>query len=79
MCLDAVGAAMGIACLCRKKGKPFHIVLDLENNSAEKLIEEIDELIACACDIIENPAKYDIIRFQSDFKLYKSKANCRFA
>ncbi len=39
--LDAVGAAMGIACLCRKKGKPAHIVLDLENNAAEKLIEEI--------------------------------------
>jgi c-di-AMP phosphodiesterase-like protein len=32
---------MGIACLCRKKGKPFHIVLDMEENSAGKLIEEI--------------------------------------
>ena len=39
--LDAVGAAMGISCLCRKKGKSAHIVLDLENNSAERLIEEI--------------------------------------
>ena len=39
--LDAVGAAMGIACLCRKKGKPFHIVLDLEFNTSEKLIDEI--------------------------------------
>ena len=39
--LDAVGAAMGISCLCRKKGKPFHIVLDLENNAAERLVEEI--------------------------------------
>lgn len=39
--LDAVGAAMGIACLCRKKNKPVHIVLDLENNAAKKLIEEI--------------------------------------
>ncbi len=39
--MDAVGAAMGIACLCRKKGKPFYIVLDLQMNSAEKLIEEI--------------------------------------
>ena len=39
--LDAVGAAMGIACLCRKKGKPAYIVLDLENNAAQKLIEEI--------------------------------------
>ena len=39
--LDAVGAAMGIACLCRKKNKPVNIVLDLENNSAQKLIDEI--------------------------------------
>jgi len=39
--LDAVGAAMGISCMCRKKGKPFHIVLDLENNAAPKLLEEI--------------------------------------
>lgn len=39
--LDAVGAAMGIACLCRKKNKPVHIVLDMENNAAQKLIEEI--------------------------------------
>ena len=39
--LDAVGAAMGIACLCRKKGKKPYIVLDLQNNMAGKLIEEI--------------------------------------
>ncbi len=39
--LDAVGAAMGISCLCRKKGKRFNIVLDLHNNSAEQLIDEI--------------------------------------
>ena len=39
--LDAVGAAMGIACLCRKKGKKPYIVLDLANNMAGKLIEEI--------------------------------------
>ena len=39
--MDAVGAAMGISCLCRKKEKPFHIVLDLENNAASGLIEEI--------------------------------------
>ena len=42
--LDAVGAAMGIACLCRKKGKPFYIVLDLQQNAAERLIEEIREV-----------------------------------
>ncbi|MBQ3487886.1 MAG: DHH family phosphoesterase, partial [Clostridia bacterium] len=39
--LDAVGAAMGIACLCRKRGRKFSIVLDLENNSAKRLVEEI--------------------------------------
>ena len=42
--LDAVGAAMGIGCLCRKKGKPFYIVLDLQNNMAEKLIDEIRQV-----------------------------------
>ena len=40
--LDAVGAAMGIACLCRKKGKKAYIVLDRENNSAGGLIAQID-------------------------------------
>ena len=39
--LDAVGAAMGIACLCRKRGKKFNIVLDLQNNASKRLIEEI--------------------------------------
>ncbi|MBR4863402.1 MAG: DHH family phosphoesterase [Oscillospiraceae bacterium] len=39
--MDSVGAAMGIASLCRKKGKPFYIVLDLENNAADKLLDEI--------------------------------------
>ena len=39
--LDAVGAAMGIACLCRKKGKKPNIVLDLQNNMAGRLIDEI--------------------------------------
>ena len=39
--LDAVGAAMGIACLCRKRGRKFSIVLDLENNAAGRLVDEI--------------------------------------
>ena len=39
--MDAVGAAMGICCLCRKKGKKAYIVLDLQNNVAGKLLEEI--------------------------------------
>ena len=42
--LDAVGAAMGIACMCRKKGKKAYIVLDRERNAAEKLIAEIDQV-----------------------------------
>ena len=39
--LDAVGAAVGIGCLCRKKGKKFHIVMDLEKNASQRLLEEI--------------------------------------
>ena len=39
--LDAVGAAVGICCLCRKKGRKANIVIDLEHNAAEKLIQEI--------------------------------------
>ena len=42
--MDAVGAAMGICCMCRKKGKKFSIVLDLQRNSSQKLIEEIREV-----------------------------------
>ncbi len=39
--MDAVGAALGVCCLCRKQGKKAYIVLDLENNSSEKLLEEV--------------------------------------
>ncbi len=42
--LDSVGAAMGIACMCRKRGKKPYIVLDLERNVADKLIDEIREV-----------------------------------
>ena len=42
--LDSVGAAMGICCMCRKKGKKASIVLDIYNNSAQKMIEEIQEV-----------------------------------
>lgn len=42
--LDAIGAAMGISCLCRKKAKPFYIVLDLEQNAAGRLIDEIRQV-----------------------------------
>ena len=39
--LDAVGAAMGVCCMCRKKGKKPHIVIDLEKNASQRLIDEI--------------------------------------
>ena len=42
--MDAVGAALGVNCLCRKLGKKAWIVLDLENNASEKLIEEIQSV-----------------------------------
>ena len=35
--LDAVGAAAGLCCLCRKKGKKAHIVIDREKNAAGSL------------------------------------------
>ena len=39
--LDAVGAAMGISCMCRKKGRKAYIVLDTQKNSSEELVAEI--------------------------------------
>ena len=39
--LDAVGAAMGVCCLCRKRGKRFSIVIDTEKNAAPKLISQV--------------------------------------
>ena len=39
--LDSVGGAVGIACLCRKKGKKASIVLDLEKNACPNFIEEL--------------------------------------
>ena len=39
--LDSLGAGMGICCLCRKKGKPANIVIDLEHNSTTKLISQV--------------------------------------
>jgi len=42
--MDAVGAAMGISSLCRKKEKEAYIVLDLQNNVAQNLLEEIRQV-----------------------------------
>lgn len=48
--LDAVGAAAGICCLCRKKGKRVRVVIDPENNAADsllKLLRETPEYAGC--------------------------------
>ena len=37
--LDAVGAAAGLCCLCRKKGKKVSVVIDLEANAAQSLLK----------------------------------------
>lgn len=42
--MDAIGAAVGVCCLCRKKGKKAYIVTDLEHNASEKLIAEIRQV-----------------------------------
>lgn len=39
--LDAIGAALGIFCMCRKKQREAHIVMDLQNNMAPDFIAEI--------------------------------------
>ena len=39
--LDSIGAALGIFCMCRKKNREAHIVLDLQNNMAPGFLEEI--------------------------------------
>ena len=39
--LDAVGAALGVCCLCRKQGRKAYIVLDQDHNAARGLIDEI--------------------------------------
>ena len=40
---DAIGAAAGLCCLCRAKGKRVNIVADLNNNAAGKLIAMLRE------------------------------------
>jgi len=39
--LDAVGAAVGICCLCRKKGRKANIVIDLEKNASKNILSEL--------------------------------------
>lgn len=42
--LDAVGAAAGICCVCRKLGKRAHIVIDLERNAAQAILARLQPL-----------------------------------
>jgi len=42
--LDALGASVGLCCLCRKRDKKAQIVLDLQNNSAASLLAELRAL-----------------------------------
>ena len=42
--LDALGASVGLCCLCRKRDKKAQIVLDLQNNSAASLLTELRAL-----------------------------------
>ncbi len=39
--LDAIGAALGVYCMCRKKGRQAHIVMDTKYNMAPEFVEEI--------------------------------------
>lgn len=42
--MDAVGAAAGICCAARKRGKQARIVIDREHTAAETLIARLDAL-----------------------------------
>lgn len=39
--IDAVGAAVGVMCICRKLGCPAHIVIDLQHNASKPLLEKL--------------------------------------
>ena len=39
--MDSVGAAMGVCCIARKRGKKCQIVIDTENNAAHPLIRRM--------------------------------------
>ena len=42
--MDALGAAVGICCIARKKGKKAHIVMDIKNNAAMQMIARLMEV-----------------------------------
>ena len=41
--MDSLGAAAGICCIARKKGKKCQIVIDLENNAAHPMIRKLQQ------------------------------------
>ena len=65
--LDAIGAAVGICCLCRKKGKKCSIVVDKENNAAKQLISMLEavpaygDVFISADDAVENCDAHSIL------------------
>ena len=42
--MDAVGAAAGVCCIARKKGKKAQIVIDMEDNSSEAVLAKLKSL-----------------------------------
>ncbi|MBE6909072.1 MAG: DHH family phosphoesterase [Ruminococcaceae bacterium] len=42
--MDAVGAAAGVACIARKRGKKAHIVIDMDNNASEAVLARLSAL-----------------------------------
>ena len=45
--MDAVGAAAGICCAARKRGKRAQIVIDLERNAAQPVLKKLGALPSC--------------------------------
>ena len=41
--MDSLGAAVGICCIARKRGKPCQIVIDTENNAAHPILRRLSE------------------------------------
>ena len=41
--MDSLGAAVGVCCIARKRGKPCQIVIDTENNAAHPILRRLGE------------------------------------
>ena len=41
--MDSLGAAVGICCIARKRGKPCQIIIDTENNAAHPILRKLVE------------------------------------